>query len=208
MSREFVDRCLVVANVRNPFDRWTTYYQRRAGEDWVEYSTGVLRRQLEREREEISSEEYDRRREAIDRREQEQKRKGRLMRRVGFNAWMVVTLLRWRWTGRQDTGRKLREYAFPMLGGVDVAIRQERLNEGLNRVLDLAGLTRCVRLPEKNKTSGKKPHNEYYSWPARMLIEQMLGEELAKFGYAFNGVQNGAAAVVNIDSHSTVSCND
>lgn len=195
LSRECVDRCLVVANVRNPFDRWTTYYQRRAGGDWIEYSAGVLRRKLEREREEISSEEYDRRREAIDRREQEQKRKGRLMRRVGFNAWMMFTLLRWRWTGRQDTGRELQGYAFPMLGGVDVAIRQERLNEGLNQVLKTAGVDTRVELPEKNKTSGKKPRSEYYSWSTRALVEWMIGPQMKKFGYGFEGTADARKAI-------------
>lgn len=28
LSREIVEECMVFANVRNPFDRWMTYYQR------------------------------------------------------------------------------------------------------------------------------------------------------------------------------------
>ena len=60
LTREEIDSCLVVATVRNPFDRWATYYQRRAGEDWIEYSMGSLRRQLEREHDAygLSDEEY------------------------------------------------------------------------------------------------------------------------------------------------------
>ena len=92
------------------------------------------------------------------------------MRWFGFNTWMKYTLLRWRW----NEGRSLGEYAFPMLSGVDVAIRQEQLNEGLNRVLKIADVGAQVTLPEKNKTSGKKPYTEYYSWSTRMLAERML----------------------------------
>lgn len=181
LSRGDIGSCLVVANVRNPFDRWTTYYQRRAGEEWIERSMGSLRRQLEQEREayELSDEEYAQRQEAIDERERRQKRKGRLMRWVGFNTWMKYTLLRWRWGSSQD----LDEYAFPMLSGVDVAIRQEQLNEGLNRILEIAEVGAQVELPEKNKTSGKRPYTEYYSRSTRMLAEYMLAPQLETFGY-------------------------
>lgn len=186
LSRECVDRCLVVANVRNPFDRWTTYYQRRAGGDWIEYSAGVQRRQLARRREKLTDEEYERKRRAINQREQEQKRKGRLMRWLGFNAWMTYTLVRWWWKGK-SRGQELSKYAFPMLGGVDVAIRQEHLNEGVNRVLEIAGVDERVRLPEKNMTSGKQPYTEYYAWSSRALVESMLGSEMRHFGYGFPG---------------------
>lgn len=72
-----------------------------------------------------------------------------------------------------------------MLDGVDVAIRQEQLNEGLNQVLDIAGVGVRVELPEKNTTSGKKPYTEYYSWATRTQVEQLFGAEMDAFGYNF-----------------------
>ena len=105
------------------------------------------------------------------------------MRWFGFNTWMKYTLLRWRW----NEGRSLGEYAFPMLSGVDVAIRQEQLNEGLNRVLEVARVGAQVELPKKNKTSGKKPYTEYYSWSTRMLAERMIAPQMERFGYDFEG---------------------
>lgn len=196
LSQDEVNSCLVVANVRNPFDRWATYYQRRAGEDWLDYSFGVRRRQIERDRErlDLSSEEYERRQRNLEERRREQKRRGQLMRWVGFNNWMTYTLLRWWWT-EGGANRKLREYAFPMLDGVDVAIRQEQLNEGLNRVLEIAGAGTRVELPEKNTTSGKKPYTEYYSWPTRSLAETLLGNEMEVLGYRFEGLPNSDSLV-------------
>ena len=147
LSQEYLAPCLFVANVQNSFDRWPTYYQRRVGEEWVEYSAGTQRRRLDREREalNISEAEYERRRRSIKDWEQVQKRKGRKMRRVGFNGWMTYTLLRWWKNSVLDPNRPLIEYAFPMLTGVDVAIRQERLGDGLNRVLELANTGIWIR---------------------------------------------------------------
>ena len=189
LSRDEIGSCLVAANVRNPFDRWTTYYQRRAGEEWIERSMGSLRRQLEQERDAygLSEQEYERRHRAIDEREKGQKKKGRLMRWVGLNNWMKYTLLRWWWKGSRDSSQGLGEYAFPMLSGVDVAIRQEQLNEGLNQALKIADMGTRVELPEKNKTRGKKPYTEYYSWTTRLLAEQMLASQMETFGYGFEG---------------------
>jgi hypothetical protein len=189
LSRDVLGSCLVVANVRNPFDRWTTYYQRRAGDDWIDYSFGVRKRQIERDREHLhlSAGEYERRQRTLEERKQEQKRKGRRMRWVGFNNWMKYTLLRWWWKRGRSNGRGLSEYAFPMLSGVDVAIRQEQLNKGVNRVLEIAGADEQVELPEKNKTSGKKPYTEYYAWSTRVLAENMFASEMKRFGYGFSG---------------------
>lgn len=49
LSQEEIDACVVFANVLEPFDRWTTYYQRRVSGERIEYSTDGLRRQLKRD---------------------------------------------------------------------------------------------------------------------------------------------------------------
>ena len=58
-----------------------------------------------------------------------------------------------------------------MLGGVDVAIRQEHLNEGVNRVLKIAGVDERVRLPEK--------HDKWEATVHRVLclVEPSAGRE-------------------------------
>jgi hypothetical protein len=109
------------------------------------------------------------------------------MRWVGFNTWMKYTLLRWGWKAGGGNNHEIGEYAFPMLRGVDVAIRQERLNEGLNRVLGAAGVGARVELPEENTTSGKKPYTEYYSWTTRTFAERMFAPQMEKLGYDFEG---------------------
>ena len=184
-----INACLVAANVRNPFDRWTTYYQRRAGTEWIESSLDVLWRQLGRDRDahDLSDSAYEQRRRDIEQWKRQQKRKGRLMRWVGFNTWMTYTLLRWGWKAGGGNNHEIGEYAFPMLRGVDVAIRQERLNEGLNRVLRAAGVGARVKLPEENTTSGKKPYTEYYSWTTRTLAERMFAPQMGRLGYDFEG---------------------
>ena len=198
LSQETVDSCLVFANVRNPFDRWTTYYQRRVGGEWVEYSIDVRRRQLDRDRErfEWSDEEYERRLRHLEQRKRVQERKGYLMRSIGFGGWMKYTLLRWWWNDVWGRGRGIRENTFPMLEGVDIAIRQEQLNEGLNRVLDVAEVDRRVTLPEKNKTSGKKPYPEYYSWSTRKAANLLIGSRAKYFGYHFEGVDEDGEPIV------------
>lgn len=198
LSPERISSCLVFANVRNPFDRWTTYYQRRVGGDWVEYSIDVRRRQLDRDREQfnLSDEEYKRRRRHLQKRKRVQERKGYLMRRIGFGGWMNYTLLRWWWNDVWGREHGIREYTFPMLEGVEVAIRQEQLNEGLNRVLEVAGVNQSVTLPEKNKTSGKKPYSEYYSWLTQKVANLVIGNMAKKFGYRFEGVENSDEAIV------------
>jgi hypothetical protein len=143
--------------VQNPFDRWTTYCQRRAGTEWIESSLDVLRRQLERDRNahDLSDSAYEQRRRDIEQWKRQQKRKGRLMRWVGFNTWMTYTLLRWGWKAGGGNNHEIGEYAFPMLSGVDVAIRQERLNEGLNRVLGAAGVREGWSCQRKTRWAGR-----------------------------------------------------
>lgn len=107
------------------------------------------------------------------------------MRSVGFNVWMKYTLLRWWWNEVWVGGCGIQEYTFPMLEGVEVAIRQEQLNEGLNRVLDVVGAEQSVTLPEKNKTSGKRPYYEYYYWSTRKVANIVIGDVIKKLGYNF-----------------------
>lgn len=182
---------LVFATVRNPFDRWVTYYQRYAGE-WVDKYHGFLERQIERDRKQfdLDSEEYKRLLSHRDYQQRMHARRGRIIRAIGFNIWMKVTLLRWYRNGKgeKEGGGRLRPYAFPMLKGVDVVMRQEQLERGLNEILRVAGVEKQVVLPHKNQTPGKKTYTEYYSRSTRWLAELMLNGDQEAFGYSFKGV--------------------
>lgn len=180
---------LIFASVRNPFDRWVTYYQRYEG-DWLDYYEGVSRRQIERDREtlDLSDEEVERRRKQHERRFRKLRRRQQIIGALGFNVWMTGTLIRWALDSEKGTRGDISRYAFPMLDGVDLAIRQERLNDGLNRVLEIAEVDCRINLPKKNETSGKKTYTEYYSWTTRKIGEILLGQQMDKFGYEFNEV--------------------
>lgn len=189
LSEEERSDYLVFATVRNPFDRWVTYYQRYAG-DWIDEYSGFAERQIERDRDrfELSEEEYERRLKSRDRDMQRHTKRRRIIRRIGFNNWMKASLLRWYWSGtKEGEVSPLEKYAFPMLDGVDVVMRQEQLEAGLNEILKIGGTGRSIELPRKNLTAGKKPYTEYWSHSTRWLAESLMGDEMKAFGYDFDG---------------------
>ena len=192
LSRNEVKDYLVCATIRNPFDRWVTYYQRYVGE-WIDSYHGYVTRRLSRLESKVD---FDRSRLEIEKKahelEMERHRKRRqIIRAMGFNPWMTGTLMRWYWAGRKaGYDEPLLPYAFPMLTGVDVAMRQEQLEESLNHVLRMVGIQSRVQLPRKNITEGKKHYTEYWSAPTRYLGEKMLGTLPQRFGYRFEGVSS------------------
>jgi hypothetical protein len=196
MTEEERDEYLVFATVRNPFDRWVTYYQRYAGE-WVDKYEGFAERQIERDRKrfDLSKSEYRRRKKQVTWKMKKNRRRQRVIRGLGFNVWMTGTLLRWWWDAQESRRGSIGEYAFPMLEGVDAVMYQERLEEGLNEVLQRAGVSRSVRLPRKNKTSGKKPYDAYWAGPTQWLAATLLGDMMATFGYSYDGLESNKAVV-------------
>ena len=205
LSEEERNEYLVFASVRNPFDRWVTYYQRLEG-DWLDHYEGVSRRRIEREQKnlDLSDDEIQRRWDQHERRFQKLRQRQRIIRWLGFNLWMTGTLLRWAWDRSKGERGSISQYAFPMLDGVDVVIHQERLNEGLNRVLEYAGVNRQIDLPHKNTTSGKKPYTEYYTWSTRILAEALLGDEMDALGYEFERMVDGQPVVWRSDQNVSV----
>lgn len=182
-----LDSYLVVANVRNPYDRFTTYYQRLQGE-WTEASLDVRRRYIERRRDQISQREYENLMASLERSRQRLQWRQRVMKRLGFNTWMLATIARFvarRLRRNRRQGDDPQEFLFPMLHGVDVAIRNEMLEQGLNEVLQLLQSGRSIELPRKNVTPGKKQYMEYYSFPVRFLFGRLFAKPLRAFGYSF-----------------------
>jgi len=190
ISESEIDNYLVFANVRNPFDRWVTYYQRYVG-DWLSEQFAFQRRKMERDREvmDLSEEELKQRKGHIAYKRRRQTRRQRIMRMVGFNNWMKVTLIRWCLEGCKNgfNDSCIKKYAFPMLEGVHLAISQEKLEDGLNQLLRRAGIDETVELPRKNITEGKKQYQDYYSLTTRWLAKYLLGDTMESFGYGFDG---------------------
>ncbi|WP_456426739.1 sulfotransferase family 2 domain-containing protein [Rhodocaloribacter sp.] len=104
LSESALKRFCIVANVRNPFDRLVTYYQRLNGA-WIDEYFAFRRRRLERlrEREELDDAAYRKTQEDISREEQRKHRRVRIIKGVGFNAWVVSSILRWRMRDRSKT---------------------------------------------------------------------------------------------------------
>ena len=200
ISEEKLAEYLVVANVRNPFDRMVTYYQRLRG-NWTEEYLAWARRDIKRrlERGKISEDEHDRLLADRPRVEKRQRRRIAVIRKVGFNAWLQVTLIRW-WfknllkRNNVNHNRFVEEF-FPMLSYVNVAMRQEHLEQALNEVLQSLGDTESATLPRKNLTPGKKPYTSYYNAPSRFLMRLLFGKQLDYFGYAFDGVKSPSPIV-------------
>jgi len=184
----------IAATVRNPYDHFVTYYQRIIG-DWHEYSLGVQKRMADRRRASLSEHEYNALKEAIERARVRAKRRRRLLRVTGFDMWLMWTVLHSiahaGKSHKQTTGNALRNILFPMLDGVDVVLRSERLEEGLNTLLRKLGSDTKVDLPRLNTTPGKKPYTAYYSGLAVYVVEKLFRRQLDEFGYAFGEVPKG-----------------
>lgn len=197
-----LDDYIVVANVRNPFDRWVTYYQRFRG-DWIEEYLSFRHRDLQRkaEAQQMTEAEYSDKLEWLERHAKAQRRRARVIRRIGFNTWLLVTIIRWR---IRDRNRSLDRFGFrhlgqmfPMLANVDYAIRQEALDSGFQSALRIAGIHEPASIPQKNLTSGKKPYPDYYNWLTKQLLSRVYKDELAHLGYRFDGMRSDTSPLVD-----------
>ena len=209
VSEEVLRDYLVVANVRNPFDRMVTYYQRLNGPGQEEYLAWV-RRDLARQRARggVTEKEYRQRMAARPGIEVRKRRRAWLIRRFGFNPWLLITLLRWHLrNGRRGGGEhelRFTYHLFPMIQRVDVVLKQERLEEALNAVLQQVGVKEPTELPSKNITKGKKPYATYYTNFTRLLMGRLCRRELAFMGYTFEGDSSGEAVIHLTDKRLTL----
>ncbi len=177
LTEEELGKLLVVATVRNPLDSFVTYYQRAVG-DWTDYSQGVQVRQVQRDLAKgvIAEDEAESWVQAIEVRHQKRSKRKRLLKLVGFSAWVMAQALRYRFL----SGYRL----FQMLDDVDVAICYEHLEDGVNQVLKAVGYDGArVCLPRKNVTPGKRPFLEYYGALSKRFVCSVLHSELSRFGY-------------------------
>lgn len=191
ISRKELKSYLKFATVRNPFDRYTTYYARLQGtwmEDWLKSS-------MEEENSNSSfnkSELY--REQMINEKTADIER----ARNEDFEKWLYTEVGIDR---KKSFKRSVRDWIksrmdpfympeiYPIISGVDEIIRYENLENDFNSILRKAGVTgenEWISIPYTNKTPGKKPYQEYYSPEARAFIENRFARELAVFGYTFD----------------------
>ncbi|MBL8848228.1 MAG: hypothetical protein JNG89_01030 [Planctomycetaceae bacterium] len=181
LTAEQLAKLTVVANIRNPYDRIVTYYQRLAG-DWLDYSLGVQEREVERGRDKLSEAEYQAQRELLASRGRRRRRRQQFMRYVGFNPWVLATL------ARKTLNRgELQRFAFPMLQGVHFALRNEMLPESINALFARIGIQRTVELPRANITQGKEPYTTYWNRLSRGIFDGLVGDDIRRYGYKFDG---------------------
>ncbi len=184
-TRELND-LLVVANVRNPFDRFATYYQRITGAWFEDEYMGVLRRRLARmsNNVEIDAVAVGDLRSRIDRDYRLWRRRHKLLRMAGFNVWFLFTILRWSLESRQKD-KLCACYFFPMLSGVDVVLKQEFLQRAVFELSEIMNINPRIELAVKNITPGKKPFINYYNSIGSALARRLCRQDMERFAYRF-----------------------
>lgn len=204
VDKELLNDYTVAATVRNPYDHFVTYYQRLVG-DWHENSLGVQRRMVERRRASMTDREYSANIEVLERKSIRADRRRRLLKAAGFNMWLARTVLRSSAKtakSAEHVDEARRDVLFPMLEGVDVVMRSERLEEGLNELLRSQGADVKVDLPRLNTTPGKKPYTAYYSGLSVRLVEKLFQRQLDEFGYGFGEVPEGSPLMWLMDKNA------
>ena len=94
LTKEELKQNLIFANVRNPYDRWVTYYARNAG-SWLEYYEGVTFRSIERGKLGTWGATRDEAYANHARKFRRLRYRRGIIRALGFNIWMSTTLVRW-----------------------------------------------------------------------------------------------------------------
>jgi hypothetical protein len=190
LSKEDLENSTVFATLRNPFDRFTTYFQRYDG-TWLEEYFAWLERDYKRREKNLTEDERKDLRKKITKEKARKSRKQKLIRLSGFNWWILITILR-KVIKAPLTLKKLNDFSFPMLEGVDYIIRQENLEDGVNALLAFKEIPVKLSIPVKNRTKGKKDYKSYYNWLTRTLLPILLKSSLRKTGYTFQGLSKDA----------------
>lgn len=179
---------LVVATVRHPLDALTTSYQRLIS-GWQDQRFDYQERRLEGDRLGITPEEYQTRLDRLRRGRHKTARRRRLVEKMGFDLWVTLSSIR-----MLQTRITSKRSPSPMLVGVDVVIRFEKLEQGLNQALESAGATAPIVLHRRNQTPGKRPWRKYYGWSHR-FVEWCHRGTLKRFGYLEERAQPTSSVV-------------
>lgn len=177
MTKEELDQYLKFATVRNPFDRFTSLYQRKIGEWWSK------RIKAQKERLNLGNPEQEER-EFLENCIKNLENKREEAKAQGFDVWLESFLEK---TVSKNHKRKM-SVLYPLIDGVDQIIRFESYEDDFNRLLKdakIITLDEWVEIPQTNQTPGKKKYQDYYSEKSRAFIEENFSKELAAFNYKF-----------------------
>jgi hypothetical protein len=198
MTREELNKYLIFATIRNPFNRLTTLYQRLVG-DW-----SVIR--LEKHQGELENNEMSKiKQDLLQKTVKNRKKSIESAKKVGFDDWLEKHLTNQirnqkNKSKRNDKKNKMTSWLellvdpdkmsilYPLVQGCDQVIRFEYLEEDLNKLLKEAKIItsdQWIDIPKNNPTQGKKRYQEYYSERSRAFVEENFSRELTVFGYQF-----------------------
>lgn len=181
-ERELSDY-LIFGTVRNPFDSFTTQYERLVG-TWMHHAmsnsdpAAWVNRNGKIHAIRLRSKQFLRMHWAS---------------MLGFDRWVYSRLGKWQAKSLIESpfrsGPANLRRAYPLIEGVNMIVRYENLEADFNKVLQAAGVSEHVQLPKYNVTPGKKSYKEYYSPRLRDYMEKYLREELEVYGYSFEGLR-------------------
>lgn len=189
ISEEDLSSYTVVANIRNPYDCLVTYYTRYTG-GWLDRYFAFRSRELQRRSNSMSDVEIKIAEDQLDREKALKYRRQKIMRVVGFNFWLFYSQLQLllRSLSRRDVSYRqaLLERLFPMLGGVNLVMRQEDLEAAFMALQkDYLQSKSPLALPVKNVTPNKRFYGSYYNRFSRWWFSMVIRKELKVFGYSF-----------------------
>jgi len=169
------------ANIRNPFDRYATQYERLVG-NWIQQrihsdnSDSWFNRSGESYREQLLKETNQKIEEA---------------KNIGFDKWLCKKLNQTKAFKEHKINNSnnlnLSEL-YPFTVGIDRVVRSEYLEQDFNFLLKEANIIKeqdKIVIPHTNKTEGKKSYQQYYARRTRNMLENLFGQELAIFNYNF-----------------------
>ena len=130
-------------------------------------------------------------------------RRQKILRVVGFNSWLLYSQLQlWlRSLIRRDVSYRhaLSKIMFPMLDGVNLAMRQENLEEAFVAFQkDYLQSKHPLALPEKNVTPNKRPYESYYNRFSRWWFPMIIRKELLVFGYSFGASSDDCGRLLKL----------
>jgi hypothetical protein len=98
--------------------------------------------------------------------------------------------------GRLDRllGKGRRSLYGRYTAGVETVMRFERLQQDFEAVMRRLGIEDGVTIPAVNRTAQRSSrYQEYYTPETRKLVEYVFRDELTRYGYSFDGFNEGVA---------------
>ena len=162
-------RLVIASTIRNPFDAnvssWHRWYRkldpshRKHNRRFVERAGG----QADKPSEDIERARHD------------------------FERWLTERYQPKLW--QRLRGRYRPIYAFRWTAGSDVVLHFDRLQADFDALLVRLGVPDHHEIPQVNVTRkrDRRPYQDWYTPKARAIIEKVFAEDIAEYGYSFDG---------------------